>query len=232
MVRVDKKQALIAIPPTLKAHNLSSMIPLMLSPIIFGSLLIGIGLPSAGRAQSTDAAKPVVITVAPADDKKMQAILHNSLGVKLFKIGDFKGAITEFAWALTYDHQYFMAKNNMAAAWISWGRAKEKDGDLEMASRLYYKAVHLNGSATAYSNLVPVLAKLGRIKEAEEISAKSIELSPNSPAAWVNRGFVLAMAKNYKGALAAYQKALTLNPADDSLLPIIEGLKLVIDAKP
>jgi tetratricopeptide (TPR) repeat protein len=62
------------------------------------------------------------------------------------------------------------------------------------------------------------LYKLGRYEEALEIVDSALEVKPDSPTEWSNRGFVLSALGRNEKALEAFEKALSLDPASPKIL--------------
>lgn len=62
------------------------------------------------------------------------------------------------------------------------------------------------------------LFKLERYEEALEIVDAALELKPESPTGWSNRGFVLSALDRNEEALEAFEKALALDPKSPKIL--------------
>lgn len=63
-----------------------------------------------------------------------------------------------------------------------------------------------------------VLFKLERYEEALEIVDAALELKPESPVEWSNRGFVLSALNRNEEALEAFDRALALDPESPKIL--------------
>ncbi|AKB18428.1 MULTISPECIES: tetratricopeptide repeat protein [unclassified Methanosarcina] len=62
------------------------------------------------------------------------------------------------------------------------------------------------------------LFKLGRYEEALKIIDATLEVKPESPTEWSNRGFVLSALGRNEKALEAFEKALSFDPASPKIL--------------
>lgn len=62
------------------------------------------------------------------------------------------------------------------------------------------------------------LFKLGRYQEALDIIDSVLEIKPDSPTEWSNRGFVLSAMGRNEEALEAFDKALSLDPESPKIL--------------
>ena len=72
------------------------------------------------------------------------------------------------------------------------------------------------------------LFKLERYEEALEIVDAALEVKPDSPTEWSNRGFVLSALDRNKEALEAFEKALSFDPGI-SKNPYQQGYSLFQD---
>lgn len=62
------------------------------------------------------------------------------------------------------------------------------------------------------------LFKLGRLQEALNIVDSALEIKPESPTEWSNRGFVLSAMGRNEEALEAFEKALSFDPESPKIL--------------
>jgi len=60
-----------------------------------------------------------------------------------------------------------------------------------------------------------VLIKLDKDKKGLKLLAKVIEMDPENQMAWTGKGLALSRLRRYSEAIAAYDKALLLNPSDE-----------------
>ena len=94
----------------------------------------------------------------------------------------------------------------------------------EMADLLFEKGKEDSGEEflekvrEARSCYGMTLFKLERYEEALDIVDTSLELKPENPAEWSNRGFVLSALGRNKEALEAFEKALALDPKSPKIL--------------
>jgi tetratricopeptide (TPR) repeat protein len=90
---------------------------------------------------------------------------------------------------------------------------QQRAGDLEGALALYREALTLDPKNVDAKRLMAVtLAKLGRHNEAEREAREAVGLAPDFPGAWTNFGIVMSESDNAEEALAAFRRALALNP--------------------
>lgn len=60
-----------------------------------------------------------------------------------------------------------------------------------------------------------VLIKLNKDKKGLKLLAKVIEIDPGNQMAWTGKGLALSRLRRYGEAIAAYKKALLLDPSDE-----------------
>jgi tetratricopeptide (TPR) repeat protein len=77
--------------------------------------------------------------------------------------------------------------------------------DLEKSSNAFAYS-----DAGIFDNLITI--KAGRSNEAIPYFDKALQLNPNFPAAWYNKGYTLHLLGKYNEAIQCYDKALQLNP--------------------
>ena len=97
--------------------------------------------------------------------------------------------------------------------WSALGVAAEARGDWAEAERAYRQAL-LGGGPTAETcfNLANVLYSLGQYARSGERYRQVVELDPDFWEAWNNLGTVLSYDSDNEAAVAAYYRALALNP--------------------
>ena len=172
-------------------------------------------------------------------DQKMLAA-HLLLGKALLRDGDLKGAEAAFEEALKQGvnrgevaiplGQVFLALGRPEAVidriqpsglspamqveiLTLRGNAYLESGKQSLATQSFDQARSIDPqSATPLIAEVPMLLGMGRIEQARDKANKAIDLAPNSAFAWNARASVLHASLDAAGAIAAYDKALSLSP--------------------
>jgi len=103
---------------------------------------------------------------------------------------------------------------NAALVWVKLGEAYDTAGRNAEASNAYEQAITLKPDVAAYyNNYGNVLARLGKIEEAQKAYMKSAELDPaNAAGAWLNFGISLSNASRLKEAVEPLKKSTELDP--------------------
>lgn len=104
--------------------------------------------------------------------------------------------------------------SNMHLLWAKLGEAYDLAGRNEEAAKAYEQAIALKPDSAGYhNNYGNVLARLGKIEDAQKAYVKSAELDPaNAASAWRNFGIVLYNANKMKEAVEPLKKATELDP--------------------
>jgi Tfp pilus assembly protein PilF len=96
-----------------------------------------------------------------------------------------------------------------------WGLAEAywKRGERELAVEQMEQAVRLSADDPAFiQRLGRMYLELGRMQEADAHSRLALQSDRDSPSAWALHGDCLKAAKQHEQALAAYHRALALQP--------------------
>lgn len=103
---------------------------------------------------------------------------------------------------------------NMHLLWAKLGEAYDLAGRNEDAAKAYEQAIALKPEVAGYyNNYGNVLARQGKIEEAQKAYVKSAELDPaNAANAWRNFGIVLYNAGKMKEAIEPLKKAAEIDP--------------------
>ena len=115
-----------------------------------------------------------------------------------FQMGRFEEALAAYGEAID-------AWNKMAGMFFEKGKEGSGKEFLEKAQE-------------ARSFYGMSLFKLGRYEEALEIVDAALEVKPESPTEWSNRGFVLSALGRNEEALEAFEKALFFDPGSSKIL--------------
>ncbi|MFY7863416.1 XrtA/PEP-CTERM system TPR-repeat protein PrsT [Roseateles sp.] len=85
-------------------------------------------------------------------------------------------------------------------------------GNVAQASKSFAEARALKPSAAApWIAEAPLLMRQGEAEKAKAAATKAVELEPRNASGWYTLGMTLLNLQDYKGALAAHEKALALN---------------------
>src|SRR5690242_12465189 len=91
--------------------------------------------------------------------------------------------------------------------------ALQKQGQFAQAETLYRRIVAAEPSAFPPRHMLGVvLAQLGRLDEAQAQIGAALKLNPRDAGAWANQGNVLNLLGRGEEAVAAYDRALALQP--------------------
>jgi putative PEP-CTERM system TPR-repeat lipoprotein len=172
-------------------------------------------------------------------DSKMLAA-HLLLGKALLRNGDLKGAEAAFEEALKQGVNRGEVALPLGQVYLALGRPDaviEKIPATGLSPELQVEVLTMRGNAylesgkntlavqsfdsaraidpKAVSPLiaeVPMLLAAGRLDQAKEKANKAVELAPNNAFAWTVKASALHASFDAVGAMAAYDKALALNP--------------------
>ncbi len=172
-------------------------------------------------------------------DSKMLAA-HLLLGKALLRNGDLKGAEAAFEEALKQGVNRGEVALPLGQVYLALGRPEaviDKIPASGLSPTLQVEVLTMRGSAymeagnnslatQSFENAraidpkspspliaeVPMLLAAGKVDQAREKANKAVELAPNNAFAWNMKASVLHAAFNAAEALAAYDKALVLNP--------------------
>ena len=192
------------------------------------------------RFEKGDTAGAVIqLKNALQQDNRMLAA-HLLLGKALLKNGDLKGAEAAFEEALKQGVNRGEVAVPLGQIYLALGRPEAvieripasglpRDLQVEvlsmrgtayaetdkgrLASQSFQEARALDPkSATPLIAEIPVLLSNGQVENAKATAAKAIELAPNNAYAWNMQASVLHATLDVGGALAAYERALSLEP--------------------
>jgi Flp pilus assembly protein TadD len=140
------------------------------------------------------------LAIAPGD-----AELHNALGWTLFQDGRPDEAVAEYQRAVELDPEQAKAHNNLALALVELGRLGE-------AAEHFRASLDLEPRAEIHSDLGFVLARQGKVDDAQAEYAKALALDPDCPSAHFNLAVGAVQAGALGEAEAHYRKALPGRP--------------------
>jgi tetratricopeptide (TPR) repeat protein len=134
--------------------------------------------------------------------------VHNSLGVCFGILGDYEPAIEAFKAAIAIEPEEYMALYNLGLVFML---TDKRDQALE----LFLKADKINGDAYEVTFQTGKLyLDLGDLEKARIYLERAADLEPEAGAVYRNLGDCRAAANMPQAAIAAYRKAIKLNPQD------------------
>ena len=139
-----------------------------------------------------------------------------SMGLALFRQGEYDSAVVEFHKALElnpYHENARAALTNVAKKAFNEGNNAYRRGDLEGALAAYRKVLEIDDRFYQAQYQIGVIeAKRGDLDKAMSAYQKALKINPNFYKGW----FALGLAKNksgdYEGALEAFKKSIDTNP--------------------
>uniref|UniRef100_A0A7N0VIS8 Uncharacterized protein n=1 Tax=Kalanchoe fedtschenkoi TaxID=63787 RepID=A0A7N0VIS8_KALFE len=107
-----------------------------------------------------------------------------------------------------------------------------KSGNYLKAAATYTQAIKLDSSnATLYSNRAAAFLNLVKLNKALADAETAISLSPHWEKGYFRKGCVLEAMEKFNDALAAFQKALQLNPQSSEVSRKIKRIEQLIKEK-
>ena len=166
-----------------------------------------------GRSPSHGPAKQVeqlrkVIALAPDF-----ARAHLALGKSLLQDGKVNDAVSELQEATRLDPRSGEAHYQLGLALARTGKQQEASAEVQKGRELS-SADERNQNANLDLSEGRLALEKGELQEAEAKFRHAIRLQPDSPSAQHYLGIVLEQEGDKEGAVAAYQKAVELNPGD------------------
>jgi cellulose synthase operon protein C len=172
-------------------------------------------------------------------DQNMLAA-HLLLGKVLLKSGEIKGAEAAFEAALAQGVNRSELAVQLGQIYLMMGEPQKVLDNITVAGMpksLQAEILTLRGAAYGMSGSTtqatksfadaraadphsaapliaeaPMLLKMKDMDRAKATAAKAIELAPDNAAAWYTQGVVLQGLQDFKGAMAAQDRALAINP--------------------
>jgi len=138
----------------------------------------------------------------------MKASYLNYLGLIDWRMKSYKQAIA-------YLDSAIKVNGKEADYWMNRGIVKQYSRDTLGAIQDYKQALQLNvDHELAAHNLAVLSGYQGNQKEAERLLSETIEKNPTIPYPYEERGYIRMKAKNWKGALADFNMAISLAPGE------------------
>lgn len=151
--------------------------------------------------------EPIPLTAVEQNELNEQARkLHYRQGLKEASTKNWKGAITEFQWALTY-------KPSDASIYRSMAFAYANEGNLDKAEECYRTTFAMSPTdAFSHADFAYLLSDNGRGTQAVEQLNEAVKLAPSAAALHVDLGWVSESSGDYATAEKEFSAAVGLSP--------------------
>ena len=140
------------------------------------------------------------------DQTANNAIIHNNLGVTLFRQGKEKEAVAHYEKALEINPRYVDAHSNLGILLVKQGKSQEAMPHFIEVLRLKPDEVE------AHNHLGIILSKQGKSQEAVAHFSEAIRINPNYEEAYLNLGIALVQQGRNQEAISQLSEALRVNP--------------------
>lgn len=163
---------------------------------------------AAGETEKASAAFDRAVKSFPTNP-----LVYNNRGMFHQNAGETDAAIADFTQAIQIDANYYMAYTNRGFALLDQGDAAAAVNDFTKSLEISpnQPLVHsLRGTA----HLVQ-----GNLSAAQEDYARVAQLDPRNPVAHADLGFAKFFADDFSGAVAAFEKAMSMDDSQRYLAP-------------
>jgi tetratricopeptide (TPR) repeat protein/DNA-binding winged helix-turn-helix (wHTH) protein len=154
---------------------------------------------------------------------------YNALGWFLFRSGRYAEAAEQYGYVVALDDRNMIGFRNL-------GAARMLAGDFEAAAPAFQRALEIQPSPLAYSNLGLLYYYMGRLDEAVAAHRQAVELAPKDHLAWSNLGDALWIDGRHDEAHEAFATArelawgaLQVNPNDPGYLMDLAWITAMLD---
>jgi len=120
--------------------------------------------------------------------------------------------------AQRFDEAWTLVNEALAASPLDRSALEHKGtlhayaGEWEAAEAAYRKALGVRKSSNGYTMVAAALIEQGKLVEAQEMLRDAIRLEPEHGGAWVMRGDLMVKMGRLDEAVAAYEKAASVDP--------------------
>jgi tetratricopeptide (TPR) repeat protein len=140
------------------------------------------------------------------DEKTVVAMYMNNRAAEALAAGRMDDAYWFAREAVRQDPGFTAAYNTLGVVY-------QRSRHLEDAARVFAYALEREPRNTrVMSNLVPVLADLGRVEESKALASRLARLEPDPPFAFFNRGVAAMHAGDYRAARELFAKEVDRAP--------------------
>ena len=134
------------------------------------------------------------------------AVAYNALGVVYSQMGDFEQALAQFDKAISLKEPYYKAIYNKFNLLLS-------NGNIDEAEALLKDVVERHPDhSDGFINLGVLAGRRGNTESALEYFDRAIAIDANDFDAYSKKGQLLVVEKRYEESLAAFNKAVEINP--------------------
>jgi Flp pilus assembly protein TadD len=149
-------------------------------------------------------AQPNYRRVRQISDMRAIALFHSNRGGELLRTGRHEEALPWLTKAVAIDP-------DLSSAWINYGVALRRNGNLAGAEKAYRTALEVDPeSVSAYQNLAALLRHQGNNQEADDLLAISSRLGSRNPFIYLALGDVSMAHGRIDEARRFYKRALRL----------------------
>ena len=142
---------------------------------------------------------------------------EGNVGIAIASNGlkDYENALSSAGKAIKVSkNASVMAYYARSYAYSQLGRTEDAKADIVKITDLTKKNKNIKARATMYAQLAHLDFQLDKLAEADTNLVKAMELDPENPAFYIQRGDMMMRINNYEDAFVAYDKVLDLGKND------------------
>jgi tetratricopeptide (TPR) repeat protein len=140
------------------------------------------------------------------DNRKVETVMHYTLGSAYKEMGDTVNAVAEFRMVLASDPAHGASLNSLGSLFAHQDM-------IDSATYYFEKAIHYWPSFFwPYLNYADVLSRTGSHEEALEVLARALDVAPNSEFVYYELARANLRYGDRDAALSAIEVCLRLNP--------------------
>ena len=127
------------------------------------------------------------------------------------------------------DQDEAISKKSSAYALFIQGAIYENEGNLEEAEKIYLQALEYDSTEYMHVKYMDILLREGRLDDAVKQFEEIIKINPESTEAYVLKGQIDIMQKNYESAEKSFLKAIECGEDDFSIYISLAQLYITTD---